>query len=141
MFKGRLSADSIADWIWIFVPSGPMVGRGWSAAVVIWPGLVCPVLMFMAAMLPVANFHVVFTVPEAINRLALYRPATVYGLPFSTAWGVLQHFAPYPKHLGAHSGMIAFLHTWGSSPVAASAHALSRARWRVYGGRTLKNGT
>jgi hypothetical protein len=31
----------------------------------------------MAELLPVPYFHVVFTLPEGINRLALYKPAAV----------------------------------------------------------------
>ncbi len=69
----------------------------------------------MAELLPVPYFHVVFTLPEAINRLALYQPATVYGLLFRTAWTVLQSFAADSKHLGAQGGMIAILHTWGQT--------------------------
>jgi hypothetical protein len=69
----------------------------------------------MAELLPVPYFHVVFTLPECINRLALFAPATVYGLLFTTAWSTLQSFAADPKHLGAHTGMISILHTWGQT--------------------------
>jgi len=64
-------------------------------------------------LLPVPYFHVVFTLPAAINRLALYRPTAVYGSLFKAAWATLQQFAADPKHLGADTGMIAILHTWG----------------------------
>lgn len=37
MFIERPSGESMADWIWILVPSGLIVGCGWSAAVVLWP--------------------------------------------------------------------------------------------------------
>lgn len=69
----------------------------------------------MAELLPVPYFHVVFTLPDGINRLAMYAPATVYGLLFSTVWSVLQSFAADPKYLGARGGMIAILHTWGQT--------------------------
>lgn len=69
----------------------------------------------MAELLPLPYFHVVFTLPACINRLALFAPATVYGLLFSTAWSTLQSFAADPKHLGARTGMIAILHTWGQT--------------------------
>jgi hypothetical protein len=36
-------------------------------------------------------------------------------LLFSTAWGTLQTFAADPVHLGARTGMIAILHTWGQT--------------------------
>jgi hypothetical protein len=69
----------------------------------------------MAELLPVPYFHVVFTLPEGINRLALYKPAAVYGLLFKTAWSTMQTFAADPVHLGALTGMIAILHTWGQT--------------------------
>lgn len=68
-----------------------------------------------AELLPVPYFHVVFTLPEALNRLSLYKPEVLYGLLFSTAWSVLNSFARDPKHLGAQTGMISILHTWGQT--------------------------
>jgi hypothetical protein len=66
-------------------------------------------------LLPVPYYHVVFTLPEAINKVALYQPATVYGLLFSTAWNTIQSFAADVKYLGAQAGMISVLHTWGQT--------------------------
>ncbi|MBC6490663.1 IS91 family transposase [Flavihumibacter stibioxidans] len=66
-------------------------------------------------LLPVPYYHVVFTLPEAINQLALHKPAVVYGLLFSTVWSTIQSFASDPKHLGAQTGMISILHTWGQT--------------------------
>ena len=37
IFMERPSADSMADWISIFVPSALKVGWGWSWAVSLWP--------------------------------------------------------------------------------------------------------
>lgn len=68
-----------------------------------------------ADLLPVPYFHVVFTLPEAINRICLYQPDTVYNLLFSTAWGTIQSFAADTKYLGATTGMITILHTWGQT--------------------------
>ena len=68
-----------------------------------------------AELLPIPYYHVVFTLPEAINQLALYQPAAVYGLLFSTAWSTIQSFASDPNHLGAQTGMISILHTWGQT--------------------------
>lgn len=68
-----------------------------------------------ADLLPVPYFHVVFTLPSALNQLAMHRPRLVYGLLFKTAWGVLESFASDPKHLGARPGMVAVLHTWGQA--------------------------
>jgi hypothetical protein len=66
-------------------------------------------------LLPVPYYHVVFTLPETINQLALFKPAVIYGLLFSTAWSTIQSFASDPKHLGAQTGMISILHTWGQT--------------------------
>jgi hypothetical protein len=68
-----------------------------------------------AELLPATYFHVVFTLPEALNKLCLYEPAKVYKLLFDTAWSVMRSFAQDEKHLGAQTGMIAILHTWGQN--------------------------
>jgi len=68
-----------------------------------------------AELLPATYFHVVFTLPEALNKLCLFEPAKVYKLLFHTAWSVMQSFAHDTKHLGAETGMIAILHTWGQN--------------------------
>lgn len=68
-----------------------------------------------AEVLPVPYFHVVFTLPDSLNRLCLYKPATMYNLLFTTAWSVLNVFGHDPKWLGAQPGMISILHTWGQT--------------------------
>lgn len=64
-------------------------------------------------LLPVPYHHLVFTLPPALNRLALYRPRLVYGTLFKVVWSVVRDFGLDKKHLGALTGMIAILHTWG----------------------------
>jgi len=66
-------------------------------------------------LLPVQYFHVVFTVPEQISPLALQNKAVVYGILFRTAAQTLLTIARDPKHLGAHIGFFAILHTWGQN--------------------------
>jgi len=66
-----------------------------------------------AELLPVPYFHVVFTLPDTLNRLCLYKPKTMYDLLFKTTWGVLNSFGQDAKWLGAQTGMISILHTWG----------------------------
>ncbi len=68
-----------------------------------------------AELLPATYFHVVFTLPEALNKLCLFEPGKVYKLLFDTAWSVMKSFADDKKHLGAETGMIAILHTWGQN--------------------------
>ena len=60
-------------------------------------------------------YHLVFTLPEAVNRLALFRPKLVYSLLFAVAWQVVKGFARNPKFIGGAPGMIAILHTWGQN--------------------------
>lgn len=64
-------------------------------------------------LLNVPYFHVVFTIPRELNRLCLHRPELVYNLLFKTAWQTIKGFSSNDKFLGANSGMIAILHTWG----------------------------
>lgn len=58
-------------------------------------------------------FHVVFTLPSELNKLCLYQPKLMYSLLFKTAWGIIRDFGANPKFLGAKTGMISILHTWG----------------------------
>lgn len=66
-------------------------------------------------LLPVPYFHVVFTLPDTLNRLCLFKPDILYGLLFKTAWSVLNTFGHDHKWLGAQTGMISILHTWGQT--------------------------
>ena len=68
-----------------------------------------------AALLPIAYFHVVFTLPQELRRLALAKPRVVYGLLFTAASKTLQTFARDPKHLGGEIGITAILHTWSQT--------------------------
>ncbi|TXK18374.1 transposase, partial [Pontibacter qinzhouensis] len=68
-----------------------------------------------AELLPVPYFHLVFTLPEELNPLALLQPKAVYDTLFEAAWETLLTFARDPKHLGARPGMVAVLHTWGQT--------------------------
>jgi len=68
-----------------------------------------------AELLPVPYFHVVFTLPHGLNRLAQHRPRLIYNLLFEAAAGTLQTFGRDPKHLGGEVGITAILHTWGQN--------------------------
>jgi Zn finger protein HypA/HybF involved in hydrogenase expression len=68
-----------------------------------------------AELLPVAYYHVVFTLPAAIGAIAFHNKAAVYDLLFRTAAETLITIAADPKHLGARIGLTAVLHTWGSA--------------------------
>ena len=81
-------------------------------------------------LLPVPYFHVVFTVPAPIAAIALQNKAAVYDILFKAAAETIRVIAADPKHLGAESGMIAILHTWGQNSDPSSACSLHRSRRR-----------
>jgi len=68
-----------------------------------------------AQLLPIEYFHVVFTLPHALNALARVNPRRLYALLFHAAAATLQCFARDPRHLGAELGVTAVLHTWGQN--------------------------
>jgi predicted Zn-ribbon and HTH transcriptional regulator len=68
-----------------------------------------------AELLPVAYYHVVFTLPAQIADIAYQNKAVVYGKLFKAAAETLTTIAADPKHLGAGIGLTAVLHTWGSA--------------------------
>ena len=68
-----------------------------------------------ADLLPVPYYHVVFTLPAPISDIAYHNKAVIYKLLFKAAAETLLTIAADPKHLGAHLGITAVLHTWGSA--------------------------
>lgn len=68
-----------------------------------------------AELLPVPYFHLVFTMPAAIAAVALQNKAVVYDILFKAAAETVRTIAADPRHLGAETGMIAVLHTWGQN--------------------------
>lgn len=65
-----------------------------------------------AELLPVPYFHLVFTLPDSINALAIHNPKLVYSLLFESVWETLAQFG---KNQGVQMGMISILHTWGQN--------------------------
>ncbi len=68
-----------------------------------------------AELLPVPYFHVVFTLPDVLDPLALGNPRVLYDLLLRSAAETLLELTADPKHLGAQTGVIAVLHTWGQT--------------------------
>jgi len=68
-----------------------------------------------ADLLPVEYFHVVFTLPHALNALAQGNPRVVYTLLFRAVAATLTTFGRDPRHLGGDVGGTAILHTWGQN--------------------------
>jgi len=68
-----------------------------------------------ADLLPVAYFHVVFTLPAAISDIAYHNKAVIYDILFTASAETMTAIAADPKHLGARIGITSVLHTWGSA--------------------------
>ena len=66
-------------------------------------------------LLPIEYFHVVFTLPAEIARIAYWNKKAVYGLLFRASAQAVTTIAADPKRLGARVGMTSVLHTWGSA--------------------------
>jgi hypothetical protein len=68
-----------------------------------------------AELLPVAYFHVVFSLPARIADIAYQNKAVIYDLLFKASSETMLTIAADPKHLGARIGILSVLHTWGSA--------------------------
>jgi hypothetical protein len=68
-----------------------------------------------AHLLPVAYYHLVFTLPAEVGDLALANPLLLYDLLLQTAAATLRNVAADPKWLGAAVGLLLVLHTWGQN--------------------------
>ncbi|MGH7331207.1 MAG: IS91 family transposase [Candidatus Rokuibacteriota bacterium] len=91
-----------------------------------------------AELLPVEYFHVVFTLPHALNRLVHDNARLLDTLLFRTTAATLSRFAHDPRQLGGELGVPAILHTWGQTlaqhlhlhcVVTGGALAPDGARW------------
>ncbi|MEO5510697.1 MAG: IS91 family transposase [Longimicrobiales bacterium] len=89
-----------------------------------------------AELLPVPYFHVVFTVPEELNVLALHAPRVFYDLLFRAVGATLTDVAR--SKLKLQPGALCVLHTWGQTlvlhphihcVVPGGGFSLDRARW------------
>jgi hypothetical protein len=68
-----------------------------------------------AELLPVAYYHMVFTLPAPISAIAYQNKAVIYDILFKASAEALTMIAADPKHLGARVGVTSVLHTWGSA--------------------------
>lgn len=68
-----------------------------------------------ADLLPVPYFHLVFTLPSVLNDWVIREPKLIYQTLFRAAWQTIQVFSKDKKYLGAKTGMIAILHSWGQN--------------------------
>jgi len=68
-----------------------------------------------ADVLPVTYYHLVFTLPHALNGWVSCYPAKLYQLLFESVWHTLNSFGQSPKRLNGQLGVMAVLHTWGQT--------------------------
>jgi len=66
-------------------------------------------------LLPTRYFHVVFTVPEFVNRLFYLNQRICYDLLFESSAEAIRKTTSNPEFLGAQTGCLSILHTWGQS--------------------------
>lgn len=64
-------------------------------------------------LLNVPYFHVVFTLPDELNKFCLLYGKEIYKALFISAWQTIKKFSK--TEMGARSGMIAVLHNWGQN--------------------------
>jgi len=63
-------------------------------------------------LLPVPYFHLVFTLPHALNGLIGRHPRQLYEGLFAAVSETLTEFADDPRHLGGEAAFSLILHTW-----------------------------
>jgi len=66
-------------------------------------------------LLPVRYFHIVFTVPEFMKGLFYLNQRECYGMLFSASAEAVKKAALNPAFLGAETGCLSVLHTWGQT--------------------------
>lgn len=66
-------------------------------------------------LLPIRYFHVVFTIPDLLNRLVLINQKVLYDLLFRTSVSTIKQLSADKKHFGIETGCLAVLHTWGQN--------------------------
>jgi hypothetical protein len=73
------------------------------------------VMARMEDLLPIPYYHVVFTLPEELNRLAFINNSVLYDLLIKASAETLKQLCKSPKYLGVQTGFTSVLHTWGQN--------------------------
>jgi len=68
-----------------------------------------------ARLLPVKYFHIVFTIPASMHKLFYVNQVICYDLLMKSASQAILKAGENPCFLGAKTGCVAILHTWGQS--------------------------
>lgn len=69
----------------------------------------------MQELLPVGYYHLVFTIPYQLNQLCFQNKKVMYDILFKAASQTVIELSRDTKHLGANTGLITVLHTWGQN--------------------------
>lgn len=69
----------------------------------------------MQELLPTGYYHLVFTIPHELNLLCLRNKKVMYDILFNAASQTILELSKDTKHLGADTGLITVLHTWGQN--------------------------
>ncbi|UZR99029.1 IS91 family transposase [Chondrinema litorale] len=70
----------------------------------------------LQANLPVCSyFHVVFTIPQSLHKLFYINQRVCYDLLMKSSWQAVKNVTANPRYLGARTGAVSVLHTWGQS--------------------------
>lgn len=64
---------------------------------------------------PVKYFHLVFTIPDSLNKLFYINQREAYAILFKAAGKTITQSGKNTKYLGANTGAIGILHTWGQT--------------------------
>lgn len=66
-------------------------------------------------LLPVRYFHIVFTVPSSLHKLFYVNQSLCYEILMRSAGQSILKAGENPRFLGAKTGCVAILHTWGQA--------------------------
>lgn len=69
----------------------------------------------MQQLLPCRYFHLVFTIPDILNELVYSNQSFMYDILIKSAAGALLQVCHNPQFLGANTGCLCVLHTWGQN--------------------------
>jgi len=68
-----------------------------------------------ARLLPVKYFHIVFTIPASLHKLFYANQGICYDLLMKSTSQAILKAGENPRFLGAKTGCVAILHTWGQA--------------------------
>ena len=69
----------------------------------------------MDELLDVGYYHLVFTIPHQLNNLCFQNKKIMYDILFKAASQTILELSKDTNHLGADTGLITVLHTWGQN--------------------------